>query len=210
MSSDRFMRTLRGLARAAGRELSSEVFELYDDLVVRPHGDAAAYVALRSWIENANKQGLPTVGDLLEYLRPKVAERQQGAELASKMIAHIARRGYTWVQTFQYDGHATFEDAIRAELGDAAVEIVSRCGGWQRFCREFDTGLNTNARPQLRELCEVSVNRAKVQRVAIEASKLDSTKALDPVTEHLRERKLIEARIAERVAAQKTTADVKS
>jgi hypothetical protein len=91
---------------------------------------------------------------------PQSEVRDDAAELTTRMRAAIARRGYTWESTYRYDGYDSISEAIRAELGEPALFVVERAGGWRRFCEEWggDVG-DTSARAQLRGLCEVALKQ---------------------------------------------------
>jgi hypothetical protein len=53
------------------------------------------------------------------------------ADIAAGITAAIVKKGYTWEWEGGYVPHKTFVDALRAELGDVAVEVVRRSGGWK-------------------------------------------------------------------------------
>lgn len=151
----KFERQLRGLARAANREMLPETYELYDLLVLEPFGDDAASTALLAWVRQNQRALFPTPGELLAILQPEASPKSQASELAAKVLAMIARRGYTWVDTFRYDGHATFRDALEKELGGPAAAFVERLGGWGEVCRQFGgTESPAALRAQLRDSLE--------------------------------------------------------
>lgn len=133
----KFERQLRGLARAANRDMLPESYELYDLLVLEPFGDEAASAALLAWISQNQRSTFPTPGELIAILKPQASPKALSAELASRVLAAIARRGITWPQTFHYDGHATLRDAIKSELGGVVLAFVDRMGGWNEVCRQF-------------------------------------------------------------------------
>ena len=132
-----FERQLRGLARAANRDMLPESYELYDLLVLEPFGDEAASSALLSWVRQNQRSVFPTPGELIAILNPQASPKAISAELASRVLATIARRGSNWAQTFHYDGHATLRDAIEMELGGAVLAFVDRVGSWGEVCRQF-------------------------------------------------------------------------
>ena len=156
MKSDgQFVRQLRGLARASHRDLNPEAYELYDLLVLEPFGDEAASAALLQWVRQNQRSSFPTPGELLAILQPEASPKSQASELASRIIGMIARRGYTWAQSFHYDGHATFQDAVEKELGGVALAFVQRMGGWGEVCRQFGgTDSPAALRAQLRDSLE--------------------------------------------------------
>jgi hypothetical protein len=49
--------------------------------------------------------------------------------------------------------------------------VLTMCGGWQRFCAQFDEGMNGNARAQLRDLLETQLVRTQIvqHRASLEA-----------------------------------------
>ena len=155
MQTSKFERQLRGLARAANRELIPETFELYDLLVLEPFGDDAASTALLQWLRTNQRSSFPTPGELLAILQPEASPKSQASELAARVIGQIARRGYTWTQTFHYDGHTTFREALEKELGGPVAAFVERLGGWHEVCRQFGgTDSPAALRAQLRDSLE--------------------------------------------------------
>lgn len=154
----RFERQLRGLARVANRDMTPEAYELYDLLVLEPYGDAAASAALLGWVRQNQRGTFPTPGELLAVLAPQASPKALASELATKLLGVIARRGWTWAQTFRYDGHATFHDALVNELGEPVAAFVERTGGWGEVCRQFGgTDSPAALRAQLRDSLENTV-----------------------------------------------------
>jgi hypothetical protein len=137
VTDGQFVRQLRGLARASHRDLNPEAYELYDVLVLEPHGDDASSAALLQWVRQNQRSLFPTPGELLAILQPEASPKSQASELAARVLAAIARRGWTWSQSFHYDGHATFRDALVSELGEPVAAFVERLGGWGEVCRQF-------------------------------------------------------------------------
>lgn len=175
----KFERQLRGLARAANRDMLAESYELYDLLVLEPHGDEVASAALLHWVRTNQRGTFPTPGELLAIITPQMTPRAEAAELASRLMGMIARRGYTWAQTFHYDGHATFEDAVKNELGGAALAFVARLGGWSEVCRQFGGNEAPSAiRAQLRDSLEGLV--AQEARSALLGEKREPVKIGPP------------------------------
>lgn len=155
MTDGKFIRQLRGLARSANRDMQPETFELYDLLVLEPFGDDAASAALLAWVRQNQRSSFPTPGELLAILQPEASPKSQASELAARVLAAIARRGWTWSQSFHYDGHATFHDALTNELGGPVATFVERLGGWGEVCRQFGgTDSPAALRAQLRDSLE--------------------------------------------------------
>lgn len=162
MQASKFMAHLRGLARMQGRDMTPEAFELFEFIVLEPYGEERAQQALQKFV-CGTARGFPMPGELVALLEgPGLQPKQIAGETATRMLGMISRRGYTWTDTYRYDGHPTFDDAVRAELGAEAVPVLDMCGGWQRFCAQFDEGVNGNARAQLRDLLETQLVRAQV------------------------------------------------
>lgn len=156
----KFERQLRGLARAANREMLPESYELYDLLVLEPHGDEAASVALLQWVRQNQRSSFPTPGELLAILQPQATPKVEASELASKVVAAIARRGYTWIDTYRYDGHASWREACEKELGGVVLAFCDSVGGWHEVCRQFGGNEPTSSlRAQLRDTLENVVVR---------------------------------------------------
>ena len=174
-----FERQLRGLARAANREMLPESYELYDLLVLEPFGDVAASAALLSWVRQNQRSMFPTPGELLAILNPQASPKAISAELASRVLATIARRGSNWTQTFHYDGNATLRDAIEMELGGAVLAFVDRVGSWGEVCRQFGGNDSiATLRAQLRDGLEPVVS----EHANTKLLGTKTTQALGPAT----------------------------
>jgi hypothetical protein len=169
--ASKFMAHLRGLARMQGRDMTPEAFELFEFVVLEPYGEERAQQALQKFVRGTAR-GFPMPGELVALLEgPRLQPKQLAGETATRMLGMISRRGYTWTDTYRYDGHPTFDDAVRAELGEEAIPVLTMCGGWQRFCAQFDEGMNGNARAQLRDLLETQLVRTQIvqHRASLEA-----------------------------------------
>lgn len=166
LAESQFLKTLRSLARVAGRDLNADGLELYNLLVLDTFGDERSTSALLGWVRTNQRASFPTPGELLALLQPEASPRTEAAELASRIIAAIGRRGYTWSSTFHYDGHATFADAVRNELGGAALAFCERMGGWHEVCRQFGAdGSIASLRAQLRDAIEPLVAQHASQKL---------------------------------------------
>lgn len=179
MQTTKFERQLRGLARAANRDMLPESYELYDVLVLEPFGDEAASAALLAWVRQNQRSVFPTPGELIAILNPQASPKAISAELASRVLAAIARRGSNWAQTFHYDGHATLRDAIKNELGGAILAFVDRIGSWSEVCRQFGGNDSiATLRAQLRESLEPVVS----EHANAKLLGTKTTQALGPTT----------------------------
>jgi hypothetical protein len=153
------IKKLGAFAKITGRELSAEALTFYADVLLDELDPDEALAALRKWAASPRGDRFPSAGQLIGIAHPEVEERDEANEAANKLLGLISRKGYTWSSTYRYDGHATLEAAINTEAGPGAWGVVEQCGGWPEFCRQFDQGLNSNARPQLRDLLE---SRSKI------------------------------------------------
>ncbi len=155
LADSKFLKHLRAMARVAGRDLGADGLELYKLLVLDEHGDEAASAALLAWVRTNQRASFPTPGELLAILQPEAAPKSQATEIANRLIAAISRRGYVWVETCRYDGHASHREALVAEFGESVANFVERCGGWREFCRQYggEDAVST-LRAQLRDALE--------------------------------------------------------
>lgn len=155
LAESKFLKSLRALARVAGRDLNADGMELYKLLVLDAFGDEAAERALLAWVQQNQRSAFPTPGELLAILQPEASPKSQASELAARVLGCIARRGHVWPQTFHYEGHATFRDALEKELGAPVAAFVERVGGWVEVCRQFGgTDSPAALRAQLRDSLE--------------------------------------------------------
>lgn len=163
MRDSKFLANLRALARMTNRELPPEAFELFASLVLEPYGEEVSQAALVQFVRGTAR-GFPMPGELVALIEgPKLSPKQIAGDVAARMLGMISRRGYAWTDTYRYDGHESFDAAVRTELGEEAIAVLDLCGGWRSFCQQFDEGVNGNARPQLRDLVEAQIVRGQMQ-----------------------------------------------
>lgn len=161
VSQAELVKDLGKLAKITGRDVSAAVLVFFAEVIAEAVPVDAARSALRKWAVAQSR--FPTPGDLIALVEgPKLQPKQIASETATRMLGMISRRGYTWTDTFRYDGHETFDDAVKADIGEEAIAVLNMCGGWQRFCQQFDEGVNGNARAQLRDLLETQLIRTHV------------------------------------------------
>lgn len=158
LAESKFLQHLRAMARVANRDLGADGLELYKLLVLDEHGDEAASAALLAWVRTNQRSTFPTPGELLAILQPQAAPKSLATEIANRLIGTIARRGYTWVSTCRYDGHADVRGAISEEFGEHVADFIDRCGGWAEFCRQYGGDEQASTlRAQLRDALESAV-----------------------------------------------------
>lgn len=168
---------ITGMARVYDKAIEGETIAFYAKILLGRLTADESCSAIAKWC--ATQQRWPAPAHIIEVIYPQSEVRDYATELATRLRTAIARRGYTWESTYRYDGWASLNEAIQNELGDEALSVVERSGGWQAFCREWggDVG-DTSARAQLRGLCEV----------ALKQTSANAAKRIDPVV-----RKLIDA-----------------
>lgn len=93
--------------------------------------------------------------------KPQVDDRLVAMDLAKAIVARIIRRGYTWPTMFQYDGHKSFKDAVIADLGELAWNLIERRGGWLRVHDEFFASDEVTFTAQLRDHIHAVMQMAK-------------------------------------------------
>jgi hypothetical protein len=192
MEPSRFMTMLRSLARMQNRDMTPEAFELFEFVVLEPYGEELAQRALQSFVRGTAR-GFPMPGELVALIEgPKLQPKQIASETATRMLGTISRRGYTWTDTYRYDGHETFEHAVRAEIGEEAIPVLNMCGGWQAFCQQFDEGTNGNARAQLRDLLETQIVRQNAEQLRASLNPPRNAKA-DELGEYIAKQKALNA-----------------
>lgn len=163
MSQADLVKDLGKVAKLVGRDINAEALVFFAEVVADAVPVDAARAALRKWAVSQSR--FPTPSDIIGLVRgPELQPKQIAAETTTRMLGMISRRGYTWTDTYRYDGHETFEDAVRAEIGEEAIAVLNMCGGWQRFCQQFDEGTNGNVRAQLRDLLETQILRVKISQ----------------------------------------------
>jgi hypothetical protein len=174
-----FLTDLGRVAKLTGRgDMTPDALAYFVGIVLEQVPEPQACAALRKW--SISQARFPTPADVLKLaLGEPATARDEATEVASAILKAISRRGYVWSDTYRYDGHASFDAALMAECGEAALLVVQRCGTWRRLCEEF--GADEHARARLRDLAEAAIkSQTRVQaRVAIEQGRQsDQIKAL--------------------------------
>ena len=151
------------------QQLDAETIAFYAQVLLRRLTAEQACDAIAKWAETETRW--PSPGSIIALVYPKAEARDEAADLALRLSVLIARKGYTWESTYRYDGYDSIDEAILIELGDDALALVHRHGGWAAFCREWggEDG-DTSARAQLRGLCEATLKHAG-QRPALGPAK---------------------------------------
>ena len=167
---------ITGMARVYDKAIEGETIAFFAKIILSKLTADQACESIAKWC--ATQQRWPAPAHIIEVVFPQSEVRDEAAELSTRLRTAIARRGYTWESTYRYDGYESVTEAIVAELGDAALEVVERSGGWRRFCEEWggDVG-DTSARAQLRGLCEVALKQTATTHA----------KRVDPVVRKLLE-----------------------
>lgn len=140
------------LAKLYGQEKSADTVVFFVDVLLRRLSPDEACEAISRWAEKETR--FPAPAALIQLIKPSPDANDEATEMSMRLSTLIARRGYTWESTYRYDGYASIDEAITAEAGPLALDVVRRCGGWAAFCREWgkEEG-NTAARAQLRGVC---------------------------------------------------------
>lgn len=143
---------LSKLAQLNSKQLDPDTIVFFSDILHGQLTSDEACKAIAQWA--ATQTRWPAPADLIQLIKPKATQRDEASALAQGLIALIGRRGYTWEHTYKYDGYSSVDEAVQAELGDTAIAVVRRCGGWAAFCRQYggEEGDGT-LRAQLRDLC---------------------------------------------------------
>jgi hypothetical protein len=117
--------------------------------------------AFEGWVKTSKAKTYPLPADIRDLVTPSVDDRNIALDLAKRISGAISRRGWTWPSNFHYEGFASFEEAVIAELGELAWVVICRRGGWQKIHDEYfevDTGIFT---AQLRDHIESVIKMAK-------------------------------------------------
>jgi hypothetical protein len=110
--------------------------------------------ALEKWAKTPGKHSYPLPGDIRGILMPEIDLKAVAVALARKIDNCVSKHGWAWDQgvfsedTMIFMGgdrpHATFKEAVIAELGPIGWEIIRQKGGWASTCRsanEMEEGM---------------------------------------------------------------------
>lgn len=142
--------------------LSDQQIQLYAEDCSEYSADAIG-LAMKAWRRNPKHSRLPLPGQLLELMNGSNS-RLSATAIATNMIAAVQRHDYTWPQQLNKSAYrtGTFGGDFRAELGEAAWEVMRAYGDWAKFCEAYKESNNETAfKAQLRDLIESVVEKRR-------------------------------------------------
>lgn len=184
---------VRGMAKIYDKGIEAETIAFYTEVLLGVLTPDEACSAIARWA--ASEPRWPAPAQIIHLLKPKQEARDIAGELAQDLLRLIAQKGYTWEATFRYDGYTNIEEAILCEVGEEAVAVVRRSGGWSNFCREWggEQGDGT-ARAQLRGLCESAVKTTTAGGEQVRLPGPMGSRSLDPVGEFIAHQKALKSK----------------
>lgn len=153
------------LAMMYGKELGGASLSLMLDAISDLPPDAVIR-ELQQWPKLSKSRTYPLPVEIREKLQPVSNPKSDALGIAKRIETAIKTRGYTWIDTYRYDGYASFDDAVLTELGIAAVKLIEERGGWLMLHDEyFESGNPTAFTAQLRDQLEPIVEREEAKKV---------------------------------------------
>jgi hypothetical protein len=133
-----------------------------DDL--KSYGAEAVCATYESYRKNGKNRAFPLPAQILELLEGGNS-RTNAAAIVINLIAAVKRHDYTWPMQLNHSAYqtGTFEGDFRAELGDAAWDVVRMHGGWANFCDSYwkSAGNETGFKAQIRDVLEGIVEKRR-------------------------------------------------
>lgn len=136
------------VAKIYGHTLDNDVLAI-NVRILNKYPFAAVMGALQQVAEDprVNKSNLlPIAHHVRQRLEPKLDDRDEAMEAASRAIAALSKFGYT------------NPDRAKEFIGELGWEAIRLMGGWTRLCETTTPDQNEILRAQLRDLC-VSVSK---------------------------------------------------
>jgi hypothetical protein len=103
--------------------------------------------AMREYRRDPKNRTFPLPAQILGVIRKPLDSKHIAIDLAKQICAAIQSHGWNWTQGYASAGrtvfhgggytHANFDDAVIAELGEVALEVIRRRGGWKYLHDEF-------------------------------------------------------------------------
>ncbi len=117
------------MASAFNRPLSDQVLKWYIDILANKNPDDIIK-ALRRWAIETKRPEMPTPGQILSLIDPKINFDNEATEAAARIIQAIARFGYS--------------NPLEAKnfIGELGWRVVERYGGWGHLCGKMGTEIN--------------------------------------------------------------------
>lgn len=143
--------------------------------------------AYSQYRKNPKNTKAPLPAQIIALMNPEIDSKEIAIELSRKIDRVISKFGWNWQEGVFINGniyfegggkyHWTFEEAVKAELGEVGLHIVNS-RGWTHLRNSANSMPEGTFIAQLREQIQSSVSLAKqgVDLTKLEFSKNDSEK----------------------------------
>lgn len=126
------IRILVGLAEYYDKSLTETQLAMYTQDLEGLDPRQIELAAMQYRREPKNTR-FPLPAALRALIEPETDDHTIAVDLAGRVAAAIEAKGYVWAWNGGYKPHKTFGEAVAADLGTVAWEVIQRYGGWQRI-----------------------------------------------------------------------------
>ncbi len=152
-----FHKYLQLLAMRCKVELDQEEIAIYDKYL-QGYGYKKAALALEKVIvERSGRDPWPSVTNIIDIIENKGSKRMEALDYANQMIAFVQTAGASRYAQTIHIGNKIYDsrrEAVIENLGEFALTIFDRYGGYSRFVDELHKSATSTFRAQLRDTIE--------------------------------------------------------
>lgn len=172
VSREKIQKMLIGLGEFYDKALTKSQLAMYADDLENLSAEQL-HRAVTLWRNNPTNTRFPLPAQLIALVKPQMPTAKDLArDVAVRLLAAVDKFDYNWDQAYIAGGqkffngsdgkrHATWPDAMKAEVGTLGEAVINRFGGWKRFfdhVTEMDRG---QATAQIRDYAESLQTRVK-------------------------------------------------
>ena len=147
------MKLIFALGEYYDKKLTPEQLEMYSQDLSSLSPDELRQAIMKYRGDGKNER-FPLPAKLIEMVRPKSNELDEGRDVASRVIAAVGKFG-----SYNSEG-------ARAYAGEVGWEIVQRFGGWRALCQDLTSENQNMMFAQMRDLAMTLVKRSREGTIA--------------------------------------------
>lgn len=147
-----FHKQLNILAKICNFELDEQIIGIYDNALCSYGYSRVAKALSDVVVTRKSRDQFPSVAEVKQLLDKCVSSDTTAEDVVARILSAHSKHGYTWPDTYHYDGFKSFPSALMATCTDLGYEIITRLGGYSRLCWLMNNSDPGVVRAQLRRL----------------------------------------------------------
>lgn len=171
-----FKFALLKLAAYYEKPLTDQQLNVYAEQLARSLTPDEVNAAIQLYVDDPSNEFFPRpVSKLIALIKKPVENKDQAQTILSVIKQAIVRKGENWCDGYFQDyqtvfegkdyAYTTWEHAALSVIGDAALKVVRRSGGWKAICDFFYSTNEGTFNAQIIKLTESVLNLADLGMV---------------------------------------------